>query len=508
MAIKAFKEIIDNNGYRISTKDREIFEQGNLQSFFGISDNDAIEFVVYDANDNQLPLRNGVVRYITLTTENIRDYILIPEGTVLQRYQFPKEYFVDVERILKDEGYRSGIFRTQVTLVNKRVGGEGADNKLWISEISPSRTEVRLFPIKKDGVVLDDLQKRYDLFYRDGVFRDDTITFAVNFIDKIKPQTISTFIRGKYSERFFNKLKAEYKIQDFQIFVNQIYTKFVESCLYEFTNRHSHIYDINYGQPRKTKPPLQLSKDDVVEICKRLLMNTVSFMTSIPNSNSKTTFDAGNNDSFDEVGYVLQRLASDTIIDTSSPQLERKEIIKPKSTNVDLQIAADIKKETPSSPTASTPNNDAPYSPPKVYAYSYDISNYGTEARRFTWKKIGLNGIDEITLNPKEQRTICAIEGTVAVNGSYTSILKKDVCNEQEGSVVNTTQPAKTNENTQRTPNFQDTRFSTAAEQAAGYGAGGGSTKYIPPGLDGTTQYQNPWEIYTTGQTDPTGRDF
>lgn len=439
MAIKTFKEIIDNNGYRINSKDREIFEQGNLQSFFGISDNDAIEFVVYDANDNQLPLRGGnIVRYITLTTENIRDYILIPEGTVFQRYQFPKEYFVDVERILKDEGYRSGIFRTQVTLVNKRVGGEGANNKLWISEISPSRTEIRLFPIKKDGVVLDDLQKRYDLFYRDGTFRDDTITFAVNFIDKIKPQSISSFIKSKYSERFFNKLKAEYKIQDFEIFVNQIYTRFVESCLYEFTNRHSQIFDINYGQPRKTKPPLQLSKNDVVEICKRLLLNAISFSTSMPNVNNKTTFDAGNNDSFDEVGYVLQRLQSDTRIDTSSPQLERREIIKPKSTNSDLQIAADIKKETPASSAASTPNNDAPYSAPKVYAYSYDISNYGTESRRFTWRKIGLNGIDEITLNPKEQRTICAIEGTVTVSGGYTSILKKDVCNEQEGSVTNT----------------------------------------------------------------------
>jgi hypothetical protein len=293
-----------------------------------------------------------------------------------------------------------------------------------------------LFPIKKDGVVLDDLQKRYDLFYRDGVFRDDTITFAVNFIDKIKPQTISSFIKNKYSARFFNKLKAEYKIQDFEIFANQIYTKFVESCLYEFTNRHSQLYDINYGQPRKTKPPLQLSKNDVVEICKRLLMNAVSFLTSIPNVNSKTSFDAGVNPSFDEVGYVLQRLQSDTIVDTASPQLERREIIKPKSKNVDLQIAANIKKETPGNSNASTPNNDAPYTPPKVYAYSYTISNYGTETRRFTWKKIGLNGIDEITLNPKEQRTICAIEGTVSVSGGYTSIIKNDVCNEQEGSVT------------------------------------------------------------------------
>ena len=31
MAIKTFKEIIDNKGYRISTKDREIFEEGTLQ---------------------------------------------------------------------------------------------------------------------------------------------------------------------------------------------------------------------------------------------------------------------------------------------------------------------------------------------------------------------------------------------------------------------------------------------------------------------------------------------
>ena len=29
MAIKTFKEIIDNKGYRIEAKDREIFEQGN-----------------------------------------------------------------------------------------------------------------------------------------------------------------------------------------------------------------------------------------------------------------------------------------------------------------------------------------------------------------------------------------------------------------------------------------------------------------------------------------------
>ena len=38
MAIKTFKEIINDKGYRISSKDRTIFEEGKLQSFFGFTD--------------------------------------------------------------------------------------------------------------------------------------------------------------------------------------------------------------------------------------------------------------------------------------------------------------------------------------------------------------------------------------------------------------------------------------------------------------------------------------
>ena len=69
MALQTFKEVIQNKGYRINSNDRAIFEEGNLQSFFGLSNSDLIEFVVYDANDNQLPQGNyGRARYIKLST--------------------------------------------------------------------------------------------------------------------------------------------------------------------------------------------------------------------------------------------------------------------------------------------------------------------------------------------------------------------------------------------------------------------------------------------------------
>ena len=35
MAVKGFKDIIQKRGYKIDSKDRQVFEEGNLQSFFG-----------------------------------------------------------------------------------------------------------------------------------------------------------------------------------------------------------------------------------------------------------------------------------------------------------------------------------------------------------------------------------------------------------------------------------------------------------------------------------------
>jgi hypothetical protein len=195
MAIRNIKEVINNKGYVINPTDRKIFQDGDLQSFFGFSKTDAIEFIIYDINDNQLPQSNGeLVRYIPLSTENINDYFLIPEGTIFQKYQLPKEYFIDVERLLGEAGYTNGIFKTQITLLNKRIGSDSKFDKLWIQEISPSRTEVRLLPLN-DGLKLnDELRERFDAFVTDKEFRDDTILYAYEVIEKINPAEISTYL--------------------------------------------------------------------------------------------------------------------------------------------------------------------------------------------------------------------------------------------------------------------------------------------------------------------------
>lgn len=373
MAIKSFKDIINNKGYQINSNDRKVFEDGNLQSFFGFGETDAIEFIIYDSSNNQLPQRNGeLVRYIPLTSSNIADYFLIPEGTLMEQYRFPKEYFIDAERLLKEAGYENGVFKTSVTLINKRVGSDSINNKLWISEVSPSRTEIRLFPIKKG---LDepkyDLGLRFELFRKNGEFRDDTIALAFNFIEKITPASIKDFMKSKYSEKWYNKMITEFKLKDFDILVNDVHKLFVQSCIYEFTNRISKIDDLNYGKPKKEKPPVGLSKEEIREICRNLLIQSI--IKYLPQQDIKTqvSFDEGKLEGINEVKMILQRLEQDTIIDTSSPILKRIEVKKPFQTDAQIAFKKLLEKQKPPfvelgpPPKVILPKDEPPYVEPE-----------------------------------------------------------------------------------------------------------------------------------------------
>jgi hypothetical protein len=322
MAIQNIKEIINNRGYVINPDDRKIFEEGNLQSFFGFSESDAIEFVIYDVNNNQLPQSDGsLVKYIPLTNDNINDYFLVPNGSIFQKYQLPKEYFIDIERLMGEAGYTNGIFKTQVTLINKRAGSDKQKDKLWIQEISPSRTEIRLFPLKEGIELNPELKTRYDAFVNDREFREDTISYVIEFIENIKPTEISTFLRSKYQKVWLDNLVNEFKIQNFELFVNTIYEKFVQSCIYEFTNRISDLGNLNYGKPKRTKPSIVLSKELVITLCKKILTETINYYLPRQDNRTQTntlvSFDA----SLDEVSDILQRSESDTVYNSKTVEI-------------------------------------------------------------------------------------------------------------------------------------------------------------------------------------------
>ena len=352
MAIKTFKEIIDNKGYRISTKDREIFEEGTLQSFFGFSDSDMIEFIVYDANDNQLPQgsEEKLVRYIPLSSENIKDYFLIADGTKFQAFQFPNEYFIDVERLINEAGYNNGIFKTQITLLNKRVGFDNLNEKLWIKEISPSRSEVRLLPIINEVSKKTDLLTRYNILQKGSNFRDDIIPYVSNFVNMIDPSEVSLFIKKVYGDKWYNNFVAEFGIGGFDSLTTKIYEQFTKSVYNEFSNRVSSITDVNYGKQKKTKPSLEFSKEDVYKISQRIIIELIDLYLPKRTIQSQTEVDLEFDASVDKINTVIQKRESDVIIQPEVPQIEvtkQKEDKAEEEKKLDIKIKDEVPKELP-----------------------------------------------------------------------------------------------------------------------------------------------------------------
>ena len=360
MAIKTFKEIIDNKGYRISSKDRQIFEEGTLQSFFGFSNSDMIEFILDDINDNQLPQGEfgELVRYIPMSSENIKDYFLIAENTEFQAFSFPSEYFIDAERLINEAGYNNGIFKTQITLLNKRVGYESANEKMWIKEISPSRTEVRLLPIINEVSKKTDLLQRYNIMMTGSDFRDDIIPYIGSFLESINPSEVSLFIKNTYGEKWYNTFVAEFGIVGFDTLITKIYNNFRNAVINEFANRVSSINDINYGKKKKTSPSLQYSKEDVYKVSQKILIEVIE--KNLPKRTIQTSTQVENqfDASADELTKVLRRRESDVVIRPKAPQVnvtkEKKKGMVEKG-NLNKEIMKEVPSELPV-PKFSTPN--------------------------------------------------------------------------------------------------------------------------------------------------------
>ena len=449
MAIKSFKEILQKEAKRIDIKDRNIFERGKMPSFFGRGMTDTVEFILYDNGDNQLPQgENGkLVRYINVSEiDNIRNYLMIARGSTSNS---TPEYFIDVEKLINEAGYKNGLFRTQITLLNKRVGSEHFQNKVWIHEISPSRTEIRVLPLKvEDKILKRDLRDRYKILLENGEFRDDVLNRLDNFIDSIDADEVLRKIRALYGQDWIDNVKREFKIQNFDGFINDVTVKAKQAIGYFISNRGYTFGRADYGKPlkedltssrdnrkrrkkrgRKRKPNSQrldirtLQKKSMEIICDSVRFHLPKRNLQVQSSPTITKLE-----SKDKINTILQKFGTSKKIDTKVTR--NVKVVKPaKVVQASVTMGARPPKEKEADPKPIQVQK-----PVKKYYY-YEVFNrnqslFGRGKRIAVVKYKDMSGdVNSFTIPPgKKVNKICAEEGSVTTNTKNVIIHKKELC--------------------------------------------------------------------------------
>ena len=338
MAITGYKNIKDNKGYFVDSKDREIFEREISKGYFGMNIGDIIEFVIYDANDNKLPqasANDNLVRYIEYNDGNEQKYFGKSQKNNLNRLQNDSsEFFIDTEKLIREAGYKNGIFKTSISLLNRRLGSEDRENdKVWIHEIAPSRTEIRLLPVieKETGTPNSDLDERYKGFIEEKNFAADVLPFLNEFIEQFDVQTaienMLTLNGGvAQGQDYINLIQDEFKIP-FDIFVQQVKDRFTKSINNYVQNRGFNILDRSFGLPIKDTPKLTMDADTVLDTAITILGNCIEYSLPKRELQEESALTIEQQETLDKVDNILKTVTSnDKYTSTIPPSIGAKKV--------------------------------------------------------------------------------------------------------------------------------------------------------------------------------------
>lgn len=253
MSIKKYTNIesinnkTDNEGQFLQSDDLFIVTKNEIEETdFGDCKYDVMEVSVYDVNNNLLPNKSGKsVAYIK--TGDIKNYMynLTNKGG-------QKELAIDVEKLLNDLGFTNGILKINVNFVRNKVGSENELTKVWIHEISPSRTEVRIIPLKVSDNNVSNINKKQFLnlsnLNKDFKYYKKNILDALDSFELEHLDSVTNHLVNRFGNDFQAILKKDFGLSNFDSFKKRIFNDFKDSVTHYLNNRYYDVTQSNFGK--------------------------------------------------------------------------------------------------------------------------------------------------------------------------------------------------------------------------------------------------------------------
>ncbi len=241
-----------NQGEFLVGDDKFIVTKNEVEDTdFGDCKYDVMEVSVYDINNNLLPHKSGNnVAYIK--TGDIKNYLynLTNKGG-------QKELAIDIEKLLNDLGFTNGILKVAINFVRNRIGSDNELSRVWIQQISPSREEIRILPLKTSNNQIN--QKTENQFKNVNNLNKDFKYYRKNVLDALDSfevtylASITDAMVARFGKDFQSVLRKDFGLSDFDGFKKRIFLDFKDSVTYWLNNRYYHISDSNFGKPSEIR---------------------------------------------------------------------------------------------------------------------------------------------------------------------------------------------------------------------------------------------------------------
>ena len=345
MSIKKYTNFEDvnlkntNEGQFLQAEDFFIVTKNEIEeSYFSECKYDVMEVAVYDINNNLLPQKSGKnVAYIK--SQNIAEYMYNITNT-----QGQKELVINAEKLLNDLGFTNGILKLNINFVRNRVGSDNELERVWIHEISPSREEIRILPLKtkfenineKNNKEFNDVNK----LTKDFVFYKKEILNSLDLYETQYLEKIDTALETRFGKDFFAILKKDFGLGKFADLRTKMFSDFKTSVKYYLENKYYTLGDGTYGKPSEVRfdncerYDFQIILGDIQNILANCIDINLSFLKrrtvdikKIPREFKTITFDKNIKDTIDKLGEPVKDIK--VVFDGEKVKL-KDEIVVPK----------------------------------------------------------------------------------------------------------------------------------------------------------------------------------
>jgi hypothetical protein len=128
---------------------------------------------------------------------------------------------------------------------------------VWIQEISPSREEIRILPLKTKDTNINQLTnkefKNIHNLSKDFKYYKKNILTSLDTFEFSSLSTIDDALVNKFGNDFKSTLKKDFGLSDLDAFRDKIFRDFKDSVTYWVNNKYYDITQSNFGKPSEIR---------------------------------------------------------------------------------------------------------------------------------------------------------------------------------------------------------------------------------------------------------------